>query len=133
MRRLVIVIVCGAILVGVAGTFVALRGRGGEEAFKYEQSSSLALKPSRVLGADQVAAYVALAPEPVSPADRTPAAEIDCRPRGGGILRNPWSCTILYRSGTRASYRVVVQPDGHYTGVGPGIISGCCVAVPSLN
>ena len=133
MRRLVLLVVCGAILVGVAGTFVVLRSRGGEEAFQYEQSSSLALKPSPVLRADQVAAYVARAPEPVSPADRTPAAEIDCRPRGGGILRNPWSCSILYHSGRRVSYRIVVQPKGSYSGVGPGIISGCCVATPPLN
>jgi hypothetical protein len=133
MRRLVLVIVCGAVLVGVAGTFVALRGRGGEEAFKYEQSGSLALKPSLKLGEAQVAAFVATAPEPVIPADRTPPVQANCTPRGGGTLRNPWSCTILYRSGRRVSYRVVVQPNGHYTGVGPGIISGCCVAVPTLN
>jgi len=133
VRRLILLIVCGAILVGVAGAFVALRGRGGEEAFKYEQSSSLALKPSLVLGEAQVAAYVAAAPEPVVAADRTPPVQANCRPQGGGTLRNPWLCTIVYRSGTRAHYRVVVQPDGRYSGVGTGIIDGCCVKVPTLE
>jgi hypothetical protein len=49
------------------------------------------------------------------------------------VLRNPWSCTIRYRSGTRAHYRVIVRPDGSYTGVGTGIIEGCCVKTPTLD
>jgi hypothetical protein len=80
-----------------------------------------------------VAAVVAQAPEPVPAARRTRPAQVRCRPEGGGTLRNPWSCTILYRSGKRAHYRVVVQPDGHYTGVGTGIITGCCVEAPTLE
>jgi hypothetical protein len=133
MQRLVVLIVWGVVLVGVAGAVVALRSRGSEEAFQNEQSSSLALRPSPVLRAAQVAAVVAFAPEPVAPAQRTRPVHVSCRPGGGGTLRNPWTCTILYRSGRRVSYRVVVEPDGHYTGVGPGIISGCCVDVPTLN
>jgi hypothetical protein len=133
MRRLAALIVWGAVLLGVAGTVVALRSRGSEEVFQYEQSRSLALTPSPALSAAHVAAVVATAPEPVPPAKRTRPAQVRCRPAGGGTLRNPWSCTILYRSGTRAHYRVVVQPDGHYTGVGTGIITGCCVDAPTLH
>jgi hypothetical protein len=80
-----------------------------------------------------VAAVVAKAPEPVARARRTRPVRVRCRPQGAGTLRNPWSCTILYRSGTRAHYRVVVQPDGHYEGVGTGIITGCCVEAPTLD
>lgn len=133
MRRLAVVIVWGAVLLGVAGAVVALRSRGGEEVFKYEQSGSLASTASPVLSAARVAALVAEAPEPVAAARRTPPARVRCRAAGGGTLRNPWSCTIVYRSGTRAHYRVVVQPDGHYTGVGTGIITGCCVRTPTLD
>ena len=133
MQRLAALIVWGAVLFGVAGTVVGLRGRGSEEVFEYEQSRSLALKPAAVLSAAHVAVVVAQAPEPVPAARRTRPAQVSCRPGGGGILRNPWSCTILYRSGTRAHYRVVVQPDGHYTGAGSGIISGCCVDAPTLD
>jgi hypothetical protein len=133
MQRLTVLIVWGAVLLGVVGTVVALRSRGSEEAFQYEQSRSLALTPSPVLSAAHVAAVVALAPEPVPPAKRTRPVQVRCRPGGGGTLRNPWSCTILYRSGTRAHYRVIVQPDGHYTGVGTGIITGCCVDAPTLD
>ena len=133
MQRLTAVIVCGAVLFGVAGTVVGLRGRGSEEVFQYEQSSALARRPVRVLSAAHVAAVVDLAPEPVSPALRTPPTRVRFRPGGGVTLRNPWSCTVVYRSGTLAYYRVVVQPDGHYTGVGAGGISGCCVDAPTLD
>jgi hypothetical protein len=78
-------------------------------------------------------AVVAQAPEPVSPAKRTRPASVLCRPGGPGPLRNPWSCTIRYRSGTRAHYRVEVQPNGYYSGTGTGIIDGCCVKTPTLD
>jgi hypothetical protein len=48
-------------------------------------------------------------------------------------LRNPWSCAIRYRSGALARYRVVVQPNGYYSGTGAGIIDGCCVKTPTLD
>jgi len=130
MRRLAGLIPWGVVLIGVAGSLLALHGRG-EEAFSYEQSSSLGLKPQTVLSAAQVATVVAHAPEPVSPVRRTPLAQIRCRPGADGTLRNPWSCEIRYRSGTLAHYRVTVQPDGRYRGVGSGIISGCCVETPT--
>ena len=133
MQRLVALIVWGVVLLGVAGTVVALRSRGGEEVLRYEESRSLALKPSTVLSAAHVAAVVAQAPEPVPVARRTRAAQVLCRPGGGGTLRNPWSCTVRYRSGTEAHYLVQVQPDGSYSGVGTGFISGCCIKVPTLD
>jgi|ERR1700691_1853528 len=132
-RRLVALIVWGAVLCGLAGAILALRSRGSEEVFQYEQSRSLALRPVTVLSVAHVVAVAAQAPEPVPAAQRTPPTQVRCRPGGGGVLRNPWSCTILYRSGTLAHYRIVVQPDGHYTGTGTGIISGCCVETPTLN
>jgi hypothetical protein len=133
MRRLTVAIVWGAVLLGVAGAAVALGGRGSEEVFQYEQSRSLAITPYLVLSAAHVEAVVAQAPEPVPAAQRTRPAQVRCRPGGGETLRNPWSCTILYRSGRRAYYRVVIEPDGHYTGVGTGIITGCCVKAPTLD
>lgn len=133
MRRLAVLVVWGAVLFGVAGAVVALRSRGSEDVFEYEQRGSLALKPATVLSAAKVAAVVALAPEPVRKAERTRPAQVRCRPGAGGTLRNPWSCTVLYRSGTRAHYRVVVEPNGYYSGSGTGIIEGCCVDTPTLN
>jgi len=133
MPGLTALIVWGAILVGAAGAVVALSGRGGEEVFRLEQSRSLTARPKRVLTAAQVEVVVSKAPEPVPAAARTQPAQVRCRPGAGGMFRNPWSCMIRYRSGRFAHYRVVVQPDGHYTGVGTGIISGCCVRTPTLD
>ncbi len=133
MQRLAAVIVWGAVLCGVAGGALALRTRGSEDVFRYEQSRSLTLRPVTVLSAAHVQAVVAQAPEPVAPALRTRPTHVLCRPGGTGVLRNPWSCTIRYRSGTVAHYTVGVQPDGHYSGTGPGIISGCCVQTPTRD
>lgn len=133
MRRAAALIVWGAVLLGVAGAVVAYGSRGGEEVFRYEQARSLAQRTSPVLSAAHVVAVVRLAPEPVPSGSRTRPVQVRCVPEGGGALRNPWLCSILYRSGTQAHYRVVVQPNGHYTGVGSGIISGCCVVAPTLD
>ncbi len=85
------------------------------------------------MAAAQVEVVVAQAPEPVAPSRRTQPAQVQCRAGGGGVLRDPWSCTIRYRSGALAHYRVQVQPDGHYSGRGAGRIEGCCVKAPTLD
>jgi hypothetical protein len=121
------------VLVGVAGAGLAWHSRGNEDLFGYEQSLTLNRTPVRTLSGARVQAVVAQAPEPVAAARRTRAATVRCRPGGTGILRNPWSCVTRYRSGRRAHYRVIVQPNGYYTGTGTGIIEGCCVKVPTLQ
>jgi len=133
MRRLAALVVSGSILVGVGGTVIALRSRGSEDLFRIQQSRALSLTPAKVLSAARVQAVVALAPEPVRPAKRTRPAQVRCRPGGTGVLRNPWWCTIRYRSGTRAHYRVQVQPNGYYSGTGTGVIDGCCVKAPTFD
>jgi hypothetical protein len=120
-------------LVGVAAAVIVVGNRGGGDLFRAEQSHSLTLKPATVLSAARVEAVVAKAPEPVAPARRTAPAQVRCRPGGAGVLRNPWSCTIRYRSGTRAHYLVRVQPNGFYDGTGTGVIDGCCVKAPTLD
>jgi hypothetical protein len=112
---------------------VVVGKRGGEDLFRIEQSRALGLAPAKVLAAVRVEAVVGQAPEPVAPAARTPPARVSCRPGAGGVLRNPWSCTIRYRSGTRAHYRVEVSPNGYYRGIGTGVIDGCCVKTPTLD
>jgi hypothetical protein len=120
-----------AILVGIAATAVVLRNRGGEDLFRVEQARSLGAPSVTVLSAARVEAVVGRAPEPAAPDKRTPPTRVSCMPGGLGPLRDPWSCTIEYRSGTRAHYRVQVQPDGYYSGTGTGIIDGCCVKTPT--
>lgn len=133
MRRLALLVVWTTVLLGVLGAAVALRSRGSEELFRYTQSRALGANGASVLSAAHVEEWVAKAPEPVRPAQRTPPTLVRCRPGSGDVLRNPWSCTIRYRSGTRAHYTVTVRPDGSYVGRGSGIIEGCCVKTPSLD
>ncbi len=126
-------VVWGVLIVGAAGVFVALASRGSEDAFRSEQSRSLTLVPPGVLSGARVAAEIAKEPEPVAAARRTQVVRARCRPKGGGTLRNPWECTVRYRSGTQAHYLVQVEPDGSYSGVGSGLINGCCIKVPTLE
>lgn len=133
MRRLALLVVSAIVLLGVVGAAVALRSRGSEEVFRYTQSRSLGANGASVLSAAHVEEWVAKAPEPVRAAQRTPPALVRCRPGRGAVLRNPWTCTIRYRSGTHAYYTVIVHPDGSYVGTGTGIIEGCCIRTPSLD
>jgi hypothetical protein len=133
MCRATAAVVSVAILVGVAATAVVLGNRGGADLFRMGQARALGLAHARVLGAGRVEAVVALAPQPVPAAKRTRPTAVRCRPGGAGVLRNPWSCTVRYRSGTGAHYRVEVQPDGYYSGTGTGQIDGCCVKAPTLD
>lgn len=133
MRRLAALVLWTTVLVGVAGAVVALRGRGGEELFRYQQARSSTVSSATVLSASRVETFVAKAPEPVLPARRTRPARVRCLPGRSAVLRNPWSCAIRYRSGTRAHYRVIVHPDGSYIGTGTGIIEGCCIETPTLK
>jgi hypothetical protein len=133
MRRPAAVVVWIVLAVGVAAGMLSLHSRGGVELLRAEQSRAVGLRSTKTLTAAGVEAVVASAPEPVAPAKRTRPAQVRCRPGTGGTLRNPWSCTIRYRSGVRAHYRVVVEPNGYYSGTGTGIIEGCCVATPTLN
>lgn len=133
MRAGTLVAVSLALLAGVAGGVAALSGRGDQELFRRTQARALSAIPSGAVTASSVEAVVARAPEPVLAARRTPPVHVRCRPGGGGVLRDPWTCAIRYRSGSRARYRVTVQPDGRYSGVGSGVIDGCCVTVTGLE
>jgi hypothetical protein len=133
MSRLVLLVVWTTVLVGVAGAAVGLRSRGGQELFRYQQARSLSGGGATVLSAARLEVWVAKAPEPVRPANRTPPVLVRCKPGRSAVLRNPWSCSIRYRSGTRAYYTVTVRPNGSYEGTGTGIIEGCCIDVPTLE
>ena len=126
-------VVWGVLIVGAAGVLVALGSRGSEDAFKSAQAGALALRSQGALSAAHVDAALVKGPEPVPAQRRTPAVGASCQPKGSGALRNPWICTVRYRSGLKASYLVEVQPDGSYSGVGTASIKGCCIRVPTLD
>jgi hypothetical protein len=126
-------LICGVLALGVAAMVVGLGHHSGVELFRFQQSAALRAKAPLTLTGPLVAAQIGKAPEPVAAPKRTPTAIASCVARGGGVLGNPWSCAIRYRSGTRAHYTVQVQPSGYYSGTGTGIISGCCIANPTRD
>jgi hypothetical protein len=115
-------------------SFVLVRGQQGEGAtLVARQQHAQALTPSAVAG------VVRLAPDPVTGARGLRA---NCMALGSGELRNPWRCTIGYRSGRVIRYLVTLYPSGSYSGdqeivhyegrtyPDTGTITGCCVAIP---
>jgi hypothetical protein len=127
------IVVWGALIVGAVGAVIAFGARGNGSEFAAEQARALTKVVPTTLTGSRVAAALALQPQPVAPAERTPVVKATCLSHGKGSLRNPWACTIHYRHGRDASYLVAVEPNGSYIGVGTGTITGCCIKVPTLN
>ena len=124
LAPLAAVIVAG--VAGLTGSVVALAGRGAEAGFLYRQQKPLRLRPAAV---ERV---VRTAPEPTD-GRRRPGVAARCRPGGTRGLRNPWSCSVRYRSGRRSRLTVRVRDDGSYVGRyggGTALAEGCCVALP---
>lgn len=92
-----------------------------------------------VLTPGAVAKVVQAAPDPVT---RAKGVSARCRAEGRGDLRNPWRCSITYRSGRIIRYHVTIAANGAYSGdhelvrfrglihSDTGTINGCCVAIP---
>lgn len=117
-----------AIVAGVAGAFTALHGRDADNAFLYRQRHPLTLR------AVDVQRAVRRAPDPLVGNKGPPGEQARCRPHGSGDLRNPWTCTVTYRSRRRRPrLRVDVRDDGSYVGryEGGGSVEGCCVGLPA--
>jgi hypothetical protein len=126
------IVVIAVLVVAVSATVVAVFSLGSEDLFRYAQSSALGLNAPVVTPASMESA-LARVPAPVAPSKRTPAVLTNCTPRGGGPLRNPWTCVIRYRSGVTAHYLIQINSDGSFNGVGTGTISGCCVKLPDYG
>ena len=127
MRSLVpLAAVVVAAVAGLAGSVVALSSRGAEAGFVYRQQHPLRLRPAAV---ERV---VRTAPEPTA-GRRQPGVAARCRPGRTRGLRNPWACSVRYRSGRTARLTVGVRDDGSYVGRyrgGTALAQGCCVALP---
>jgi hypothetical protein len=118
-------IVLGAVLsAGLAGTAVALGGRGADEQFLQDQRHPPKLEPA------DVERVVKTAPDPATGKGRGVAAT--CTSKGTGPLKNPWSCVVRYPSGKRVRIAVRIKEDGYYAGryEGGGAVTGCCIDLP---
>jgi hypothetical protein len=114
------------IAVGLVAAAVALDERHTGDAFVARQRG---LEPVAVAEVERV---VRTAPAPTAPR-KNGMPTTSCQPRGGGELRNPWLCSLRYRTGLRLRYLVTVHTSGSYVGQRQGdpsgFIRGCCISV----
>ncbi len=121
------------LVVGIAGTAVALRSREGNAQFVSRQQ---ALAPVR---AAQLEALILTTSDPRpgygGPLARARAAR--CASVTRSALGNPWSCVVRYPRPPDVRYRVIVHADRSIYGSGQPIgtqlrgvltVRGCCVA-----
>jgi hypothetical protein len=112
------------ILVGLAGTAVAVSDRSADSLFVYRQQNLAPVKPS------SLAHLMTLAPNPKPGLGKPRATKASCQPQGTGEFRNPWFCTVQYARGPAVQYQATISPDGHVVAVDPTgqlVIRGCCV------
>jgi hypothetical protein len=124
--RLQLLALVPILLAGTAGSATTLVEREADPAFDFRQRNPQRLEPP------QVEEAVRAAPEPAE-RRQTPAVSARCTPGTEGDLRNPWTCTIRYQSGTRYEYLVTLDADGRFRGSaenGVRQIEGCCVEQP---
>src|SRR5689334_18156569 len=96
------------LLVVAVVSFVWVRGNAGDgDTLVIRQQHDQSLTPQ------SVAAVVRAAPDPVT---RRRGLAARCSSLGSGALRNPWRCSIRYRSGRDIQYRLTIHADGSYTG-----------------
>ena len=109
---------------GVVAAIVSFSSRG-DAAFTFGQQH-----PHSV-GVQELELLVAKAREPTPSGPGSTVRTARCVPGSATGRRNPWRCTVRYRSGTSLRYRVKLAGDGSYVGFDPTgnySIRGCCVS-----
>ncbi len=120
------------LVVGIAGTAIALKSREGDTQFVARQQDLVPVGPA------------ALERLIVTTSDPRPgyagrARGARCRSGSSSVLGDPWTCTVRYPRLPRVRYRVTVyadrsiygsgQPEGRPLGE-PLTVRGCCVGGP---
>jgi hypothetical protein len=124
LRELVVVISLAAAT--LAGAAAAVSGRGADDAFLLRQKN-----PTRIT-TSAVEKLMLTAPDPQEP-ESGAASSARCRTSGRRELRNPWRCTVDFRSGSVAHFVVTIRADGSYRARYVGstaIATGCCLDLP---
>jgi hypothetical protein len=118
------------LVVGVAGTVVALKSREGNAQFVLQQQ---ALAP---VGAAALGALLLTTSDP-RPGYSGRARAARCASQSRSALGNPWSCVVRYPSPPSVRYQVTVHADRSISGSGQPegrplrqalTVTGCCVA-----
>lgn len=122
-------VLASVVAVAVGGVIAGFSGRGADEQFLVDQRT-----PTRV-SAEAVEELMLTAPDPQPPHARS-AARSRCDTDGRRELRNPWHCTVHYRSGSVARFVVTLKSDGSYVGDYAGDTAkatGCCLRLPAAE
>ena len=125
VRDLAVVVTLAA--AALAGALAGIAGRGADEAFLVRQDN-----PGRVT-TPAVERLIRTAPDP-RPPHRSPAVSSRCTPGSPRGLRNPWRCTVAYRSGSVAHFLMNLRSDGSYVARylgGTATATGCCLRLPN--
>ena len=126
--------------VALIGAIGGLGARGTDDAFLARQKN-----PTRV-ATPAVEKLMLTAPDPAPP-HKSAGIRSRCRTSGRRELRNPWRCTVEYRSGSIARYLVTLRSDGSYRAryvevtapdgssapAGTATARGCCLRVPGAE
>lgn len=126
-------LVAVVLVVGLAGTLVALHSREANSQFVSRQQ---AVAP---VGATQLERLILTTSDPRPGYARLPARArgARCTSATPGASGNPWSCVVRYPRLPRVRYRVIVHADRSISGSGQpegrpllGLLTirGCCVA-----
>jgi hypothetical protein len=127
-------IVALVLLVGLAGTAVALHSREADSQLVSRQQS---LSP---VGSEELARLLLTTsdPRPAYVHAHTHARAARCRSRAPSALGNPWTCVVTYAHPPSVLYRVTVYADRSIYGRGASLggppqgvlsVKGCCVAL----
>jgi hypothetical protein len=124
VRELVVVIALCAVTLG--GAVAAMSSRDADDEFLQQQEDRAKLS------AGAVEDLMLGSPDP-NPPHRSGGTSARCVAEGRRDLRNPWTCTVRYPSGSVAHYTVTINPDGSYFARyanGQATARGCCLEVP---
>jgi hypothetical protein len=120
------------LLVGLAGSVVALKSRESNAQFIAQQQELL---PVDAAGLQRLI----LTTSDPRPGHSGRARGVRCASAAPGALRNPWTCVVRYPQPPRVRYRVIVAANRSIQGfgrpegsplLGTLSLSGCCVGSP---
>jgi hypothetical protein len=120
------------LVVGIAGTAIALNSREGDTQFVARQQDLVPVAPAAL-------ERLILTTSDPRPGYAGRARGARCSSHSSSVLGDPWTCTVRYPRPPRVGYRVTVyedrsiygsgQPEGRPLGQ-PLTVRGCCVGQP---
>jgi hypothetical protein len=124
------------LVVGIAGTVVALKSHESNAEFVLQQQALVPVQPAAL----QTLLLTSRDSRPGYGTPPTPARAAHCRSPAHSALGNPWSCVVRYPRPPSVRFHVTVHADRSISGFGEPVsgpllhpeltVSGCCVETP---